>query len=68
LRAVFVAAAVLLFFAGGAYAVGSSENAASQPRILAVELDNDINPVTQEYLDGQLDRAEDDDFSTRPAA
>jgi membrane-bound serine protease (ClpP class) len=62
LRAVFVAAAVLLFFAGSAYAVGSSEHGASQPRVLAVELDNDINPVTQEYLDGQLDRAEDDDY------
>jgi membrane-bound serine protease (ClpP class) len=30
--------------------------------VLAVELDNDINPVTQEYLDGQIDRAEDDGF------
>ena len=30
--------------------------------MLAVELDNDINPVTQEYLDGQIDRAEDEDF------
>jgi membrane-bound serine protease (ClpP class) len=30
--------------------------------VLAVELDNDINPVTQEYLDGQIDRAEDEDF------
>jgi membrane-bound serine protease (ClpP class) len=33
-----------------------------RPRVLAVELDNDINPVTQEYLDSAIDRAEDEDF------
>jgi membrane-bound serine protease (ClpP class) len=33
-----------------------------RPRVLAVELDNDINPVTQEYLDNSIDRAEDEDF------
>ncbi len=32
------------------------------PRVLAVHLDNDINPVTQEYVEGQIDRAEDDGF------
>ena len=35
---------------------------AERPRVLAVELDNDINPVTQEYLDGEIDRAEDDGY------
>ncbi len=34
----------------------------ARPRVMAVHLDNDINPVTQEYLDGSIDRAEDDDF------
>ncbi len=33
------------------------------PRVLAVHLDNDINPVTQEYVDGEVDRAESDDFA-----
>src|ERR671930_449123 len=36
----------------------SAASAAERPQVLAVELDNDINPVTQEYLDGQIDRAE----------
>ena len=30
--------------------------------MLAAHLDNDINPVTQDYIDGQLDRAEDDGY------
>jgi membrane-bound serine protease (ClpP class) len=33
------------------------------PRVLAVHLDNDINPVTQEYVDNEVDRAESDGFS-----
>jgi len=33
------------------------------PRVLAVHLDNDINPVTQEYVDHAVDRAESDGFS-----
>jgi membrane-bound serine protease (ClpP class) len=33
------------------------------PRVLAVELDNDINPVTQEYLENSIDRAEDEGFA-----
>jgi membrane-bound serine protease (ClpP class) len=28
------------------------------PRVLAVKLDNDINPVTQEFIDNSIDRAE----------
>ena len=30
------------------------------PRVLAVHLDNDINPVTQEYIEQSVERAEDD--------
>jgi membrane-bound serine protease (ClpP class) len=33
---------------------------ASQPRVLAAHLDNDINPVTQEFLEDAVDRAEDE--------
>ncbi len=32
------------------------------PRVLAVHLDNDINPVTQEYIDNSVTRAEDDGY------
>jgi len=32
------------------------------PRVLAVHLDNDINPVTQEYVENSVDRAEDDGY------
>jgi membrane-bound serine protease (ClpP class) len=34
-----------------------------QPRVLAVHLDNDINPVTQEYVEAQVDRAEDGGYA-----
>ena len=33
------------------------------PRVLAVHLDNDINPVTQEYVEQSVDRAEADGFA-----
>ena len=36
---------------------------ATQPRVLAVHLDNDINPVTQEYVENEVDRAEDGDYA-----
>jgi membrane-bound serine protease (ClpP class) len=32
------------------------------PRVLAVHLDNDINPVTQEYVEDSVSRAEDDGY------
>jgi len=34
-----------------------------RPRVLAVHLDNDINPVTQEYVEGSIDRAESEDLA-----
>ncbi len=34
-----------------------------EPRVLAVHLDNDINPVTQEYVENAVDRAEDEGFA-----
>ncbi len=33
-----------------------------RPRVLAAHLDNDINPVTQDYLESVIDRAEDEGF------
>jgi len=35
---------------------------ANDPRVLAVHLDNDINPVTQEFLENAVGRAEDEEL------
>jgi membrane-bound serine protease (ClpP class) len=46
--------------------VANGQDAESQeavPRVLAVHLENDINPVTQEYLEDAVDRAEDEGFA-----
>jgi len=42
-------------------AVAAGQDA--RPRVLAVHLDNDINPVTQGFLDGAIDRAEEDGYA-----
>jgi membrane-bound serine protease (ClpP class) len=34
----------------------------SDSKVLAVHLDNDINPVTQDYLENAVERGEDEDF------
>jgi membrane-bound serine protease (ClpP class) len=53
---VFLAAAAVAgpVAAGGAFAAGGDS-----PRVLAVHFDNDVNPVTADYLTGQIDRAND---------
>jgi membrane-bound serine protease (ClpP class) len=33
------------------------------PRVLAIEFDNDVNPVTADYVIGELERAQEEDFS-----
>jgi membrane-bound serine protease (ClpP class) len=48
-----VAAAALLF-------VGSA--GAATPRVLAVEFENDVNPVTADWVTGEIDRANDEDY------
>jgi membrane-bound serine protease (ClpP class) len=58
LRAFFALVAALslaLILAGGA--------AAQPPRVLAVEFENDVNPVTQDYVIDAIDRAEDEGFA-----
>ena len=37
--------------------------AADTPRVLAAHLDNDINPVTQEFVENSVDRAEDGGYA-----
>jgi membrane-bound serine protease (ClpP class) len=55
----FLVALAALSLLGPELAAGQGE----RPRVLAVQLDNDINPVTQEYVEQSVDRAEDDGFS-----
>jgi membrane-bound serine protease (ClpP class) len=53
-----------LALASGALVAAPAVHAQQEaPRVLAVHLDNDINPVTQEYVDNEVDRAESDGFS-----
>jgi membrane-bound serine protease (ClpP class) len=51
--ALLAAAAVLLLAAPAS---------AAPPRVLAVEFDNDVNPVTADYVVDQIDRANDQDY------
>jgi membrane-bound serine protease (ClpP class) len=48
-----VAAAGLLFAAAAS---------AAPPRVLAVEFENDVNPVTADYVTGQIERANEDGY------
>ncbi len=52
--------AIFIALAAAVPAVAQAQG--EQPRVLAVQLENDINPVTQEYVDGAVDRAEDEGF------
>ena len=36
--------------------------APSQPRVLAVEFDNDVNPVTADYVIDQIERANEENY------
>ena len=53
--------AAVLGLATGVRAL-AQEDPDAAPRVLVAHLDNDINPVTQEYVEDQVDRAEDDEF------
>jgi membrane-bound serine protease (ClpP class) len=57
LRAFFLLAALLLAVGAGSAIAGEE-----RPRVLAAEFENDINPVTQDYLTGAIDRAEDEGY------
>jgi membrane-bound serine protease (ClpP class) len=60
LRGLLCAFAALLFLIPAVMLPSTAAAQADRPQVLAVELDNDINPVTQEYLDNAIDRAEDE--------
>ncbi len=55
MRGFFLAAAALTAALG--LTLDAAADAGAQPRVLVAELDNDINPVTQDYLDGVFHRA-----------
>jgi membrane-bound serine protease (ClpP class) len=57
-RALFALASVFLI----TLVLAGTAMAAEQPRVLAVEFSNDINPVTEDYLTGAIDRANDDGY------
>jgi membrane-bound serine protease (ClpP class) len=52
----------LLIVLGGLAAAPNVLAQNDPPRVLAVHLDNDINPVTQEYVDNSVSRAENDGY------
>ena len=49
--------AALALFAAFLLAHGTAQAATDPPRVLAVEFDNDVNPVTQDYLTGEIAKA-----------
>jgi membrane-bound serine protease (ClpP class) len=55
----FVLAAVGAALCLAAPASGETE---TTPRVLVAEFDNDVNPVTQEYVQDELERAQREDF------
>jgi membrane-bound serine protease (ClpP class) len=57
LRAFFASLIGLALFAVAAGAATSQA-----PRVLAVEFDNDVNPVTADFVTDAIDRANDEDF------
>ena len=53
--------ALLCAFSAGLALAGTAAGA-DPPRVLAVEFENDINPVTADYLTGAIDQAEEDGY------
>jgi membrane-bound serine protease (ClpP class) len=45
-----------------AFAAAAGSGTSERPRVLAVEFANDVNPVTQDYITDQIDRANDDHY------
>jgi membrane-bound serine protease (ClpP class) len=52
-----------LFAAAAAALILALPVHAADPRVLVVEFDNDVNPVTQDYIEGELERAEDGGYA-----
>ena len=52
----------LLCALAAAMALAGTAVGADPPRVLAVEFENDINPVTADYLTGAIDKGEDEGY------
>jgi membrane-bound serine protease (ClpP class) len=52
-------AVLLVFLATAVLATGGWAATSERPKVLAVEFDNDVNPVTADYVTQQIDRAND---------
>jgi membrane-bound serine protease (ClpP class) len=52
----------IAFLAAALALTGSAAAQDPTPRVLAVEFENDINPVTQDYLVDAIERGEDEDY------
>ena len=52
----------LLCALAAALALAGTAAGADPPRVLAVEFENDINPVTADYLTGAIDKGEDEGY------
>jgi membrane-bound serine protease (ClpP class) len=48
--------------ATAAYGVPLAASAPEQPRVLAVEFENDVNPVTADYVEGEIERANEEGY------
>jgi membrane-bound serine protease (ClpP class) len=58
-----VKTAILLAFLAAAIAVpGAGSAPGTSPRVLAVHFDNDVNPVTADYLTHEIDRANEEGY------
>jgi membrane-bound serine protease (ClpP class) len=58
LRALFALFTVVLL----ALVLARTAGAAEPPRVLAIEFSNDVNPVTEDYLTGEIERANDEGY------
>jgi membrane-bound serine protease (ClpP class) len=54
--------AFLLALAAALALCATASATPSQPHVLAVKFENDVNPVTQDYVNGEIDRANRDHF------
>jgi membrane-bound serine protease (ClpP class) len=51
-----------LAFAAALLLCATASAATSRPRVLAVKFENDVNPVTQDYVNDQIDRANEEGY------
>ncbi len=63
MRAAFLRALVASLALSAVFLIGGGPAYAATPRVLVVEFDNDINPVTADFIGDQIDRANKDGYA-----